>query len=201
MPDFSQLDFSNDPILVQVRALMASQIAAAKAQELAQTKQALVDFGDPALAGQLLAGDKATALAAGSNPFSVTRQLRDSHDQNVLGIDEGRNKQNLFYSTTRAGDLTSEGKNYLQSQANSQTDLQHTIAAYHQATLMAQQQAAGQLLSAEEAAYMRALNWWLSQAQNQTTSQSTPPSEPPPPDGGGGDGQYQGQQHGNYWWY
>jgi hypothetical protein len=201
--DPSQLDFSNDPILMRVRALNEQMIAAAKAQELLQRKQALIDFGDPALAAKLLgAGDSATALAAGENPFSATRQLRDTHDQNVLGIDEGRNKQNLFYSSTRGADLTGEGGAYLQSQANAQTDLNHALDAYHQVELGVEQSAAQGLLSAQEAAYQRALQWWLAQAgQAQGQQAATTATGTTATQGGGNGSQYQGQQHGSYWWW
>ncbi len=158
--DFGNLDFSGDPILAQVRAYNARVVANAQAGALAAKKRDLIDFGSKDLATQTI-GDTNTATAAAQNPFSTLAQLLGAHDRNDLGVNETRNKQNLFYSSTRGNDLTTEGKDYLLRQATAQGALERALTGYDSQVLQAQDSAAQNELSAEEAAYMRAIQFAL----------------------------------------
>jgi len=115
--------WESDPILQQIRAQVASNIANAEASSLAQRQKALIQFGyDPTL--NSLYGDANTSAAAQKNPFSTLAQLLRAHTENQTNLNESYNKNNLFYSGHRGQALEQEGTNYLQNQSNAQNALQ-----------------------------------------------------------------------------
>lgn len=121
-------DYASDPVLAKIRAANQALIAQAEAAARAKKKRALIAFGSPDLARQII-GDEATAQAAASNPFSTVKQLAEALAKNQRAIDETRAQQRLFYSSTRARDLSEEGKRYLGSLAKAQSNLQRELEA------------------------------------------------------------------------
>jgi hypothetical protein len=116
-----------DPVLASIKAFNDRSVAEAESQSLAAKKQALVRGGFADLARSLL-GDEQTAQAAAENPFSTLAQLLTTHKGRVQNIDTGRNKQNLYYSSTRANDLGNEAQQYLGDQAGAQQSLYDLLA-------------------------------------------------------------------------
>jgi hypothetical protein len=134
-------DLNTDPILQQIHAASARSVADAQATELAGRKQALTDFGyDPGLSG--LYPDESTQQAARANPFSVLANLLYQHQQAGHALDEGYNKQNLFYSSTRAEGLADEQRNYQQQRASGISGLQNQLTGLADAVLAAKNGAA-----------------------------------------------------------
>jgi hypothetical protein len=153
---FGGADLSSDPILAQVQAFNQRVLQQAEASALAAKKSALIQFGSPELAEKTI-HDTNTATAAKENPFSTLAQLLFAFNRNRQGIDQTRNAQNLFYSSTRANDVTGEGKNYLQNQSLAQGQVEGALRGYDEQVLSAQQAAMDRWLSALADAYER----WL----------------------------------------
>ena len=150
------LSIANDPVLAQVKAYNQKLISSAEASALAEKQAALIQFGDPTLAGKIT--DAKTAAAAKGNPFSVLATLLQSHLKNQQSIDNTRNASgNLFYSSTRGNDLTNEGRDYLGNQSNAQFQLMQALRGYDQSVTAAQETAAQNELQATQDAYARAL--------------------------------------------
>lgn len=161
MPNGTQLNFADDPILAKVQALNQKMISDAQSQALAEKQRELIDFGDPALVRQILGKDPNTAQAAKQNPFSTLAQLLTGHNQYTGTINTTRNAENLWYSSTRGNDLTTEGQAWLLRQSLAQNQLEANIRAQDQLVLQAKQAASEREIAAEESAYQRALQVYL----------------------------------------
>jgi len=152
----STFDASTDPILMQLRAIIDRNAGDVGAWADAGKKQGLIAFGyDPALAD--LYPDADTAAAAQQNAASTLAQLLEGHHRNEIGIDQSRNLQNLFYSSTRSNDLGDEGKNYLFGRSGAQNALFQLLNNLEQEKLKTQQESESQWVAALQEAYNR----WL----------------------------------------
>lgn len=171
--------FGGDPILAKSQAFAQQQGQQAWAAALAAMKSDVIRYGDPDLAVRILGGkhkvynkgpqagqDKtsgpgykyaATEKAAANNPFSTVKELSRWNDRQNANINNSRNQQGLFYSSTRARDLGLQTEDYQRQRAKAAQDLQDAIAAIQQQLLSTQAGIQSQLLTAQENAYNRAL--------------------------------------------
>jgi hypothetical protein len=160
-----------DPILVQAQAAYQKQLADAEASALAQRQQLLVGYGDPNLANSLLGEGNPYSQAAEQNPFSVLSNLRHGYEQEQTGLNEGLNRANLFYSSTRGNQLGELARGYQGQQAQAAGDIQSQLGGITSALLGSRQQGEQDLMGAQEGAYGR----WLEQM---LTSGATPVGTP-----------------------
>jgi len=169
MPSFSfssDVDYSSDPILQRVRALADSQMQQAQAQALAAEKTNLIRYGDPDLAAKVLGKDAGdTVDAARNNSFGTVPELNRWNARQLTNIDETRNQQNLFYSTTRQRDRALQQEDLVRQKTNTAAQLQDVLTGIANQLTQAKQQAAMMIMQAEEAAYSRALSAAMAQAQ------------------------------------
>lgn len=194
------IDFSSDPILAQIQVMGQQTVPNAIAEADAARKQLLTAFGDPSLARSTVfggkgfsvpgvaggaditipdtshTGDEGTAVAAQQNPYSTLARLLYAHNQNDTSIDETRNSQNLFYSGTRANDLSGEQHQYGQNQSDAYTAVASALAQIEQQVQMAYQNYAAQMMGAEQDSYLRSLA---------RAASSTPPAAAPSSGGSG----------------
>lgn len=152
--------WESDPILQQIKAYQASNIAAADAQAHAARQQALINFGYSAQLGALY-GDQGTKGAAEANPFSILKELENNHNLRQKNLNENLNKANLFYSSTRGQQLGQEGKQYLGEQYGAGQRLQSQLSELANADLAAHQAGQGAINQAQQDAYERYLNQQL----------------------------------------
>jgi hypothetical protein len=158
-PGVGGSDFSSDPILAQIRAMVQQNDAAAEASAGAARTQALIRFGfDPSMAGLY---DKNTAAAAQGNPFSVLAQLAHNHQARARNLDENMNKSNLFYSSSRGQAIGEEGRQYLGEQSSAQSSLQDLFGQIQGGLLSAHQANQDRLSQGSQDAYQRALDFAL----------------------------------------
>lgn len=175
-PDTSKLnfnigDFGDDPIVGRVKAAVEAQTAEANARAEAARNTQLIRFGDPAMVNTVL-GKKAgnTAQAASDNPFSTVADLNTWNNRSLTGIDETRNQQNLFYSTTRARDRSLQQESALRAKAKASSQLQDVLNQISQDVINVRNQGLQQIISAEENAYNRKLQQAIAEAQMRAMS-------------------------------
>jgi hypothetical protein len=151
-------DWQADPVLQRIVAQQQASVAQAQAAAVSARQQAEINYGyDP---GYQYA-DQNTSQAAQQNPFSVLAQLSQQHQRNETGIDEGYNKQNLFYSGHRAQALGDESQGYLQRQYQAGQALHGQLSGITQNLLAAQTGASNAVGQGESDAYTRGLNFQL----------------------------------------
>lgn len=175
-------DLSSDPILKKAQAYASSASDQAAAAALAAKKQDLIRLGDPDMVQRTLGGRirsygkgpmrgqdvlsktgkgykyEGIQKAAGGNTFSTVKELGRWNDRAVTGINEARNKQGLFYSSTRSRDQGLQGEDLLRQKSKAYQDFQDAISAIEQ-QLLAQQQSIRQgLLNAEATSYYNKQN-------------------------------------------
>jgi hypothetical protein len=156
--DFSNIDYSNDPILARVRALAEESISQAQAQATADRTRLAIGYGDPELAKTLKLSGK-VQTQAGENAFGTLQELnRGLTRRNVFDINRPLSDQrNLFYSTERGRQLALSGEQFLRDKStawNAVQDRLSQISAQVQAQKMAAQ---AQIIQAEQQAYQTAL--------------------------------------------
>jgi len=155
--DFSTLDYSNDPILARVRALAQSQIAQAKADALRQEQQLAIGYGDPAFARSLKLGDS-YAQTAEQNPFSTVKELDRTYKRRDQGINSDlSDHHNLFYSSTRANELSLSGEQNLRDHATAERAVQDRVSQIQQQLVQVQLAAQAMEIQAEQEALQRAI--------------------------------------------
>src|SRR3954465_1193057 len=116
-------DYSGDPILAQIRGLYGpggSFLTGAQGTYDEGRKRELINYGWTPETDALFP-DEATRAAAKANPFSVVNQLAHNNTTRETNLNEGYNKQNLFYSGHRGQALgenarTYQGEQYAASQ-------------------------------------------------------------------------------------
>jgi hypothetical protein len=155
-PDGTTVDYANDPILKQMQAQIASQDAAAEAAAQQARNTNFIRYGSSDLA-RAAGADQATIDAAGANSFGTVEELGRWNDRSLGNIDSVRNAQNLYYSSTRARDRGLQEEDLLRQKTTTGNQLQDVLTQIAQGLLAERQQSQGQLLSAEESAYQRAL--------------------------------------------
>lgn len=176
-PPTGQYDYSTDPIYQMIMAQQGLAIQQAQSASLAQQQQALIAYGSPSLAMALL-GDQNVASAAAANSSSTLAQLAATNQQNVRGINNTENQNNLFYSSDRGYQLGLNQQAYLNNQSSAASNVQGNLSSI-QAQLLAQEQAA---YNAEAQGAQDAYNRAIAQAQAAAQSQSFAS----PQSGGGG---------------
>lgn len=159
-PALSAFSLSTDPILQAIMAQNEQMIANAETSALAQKKQLLLQYGDPELVKEVLKDDN-YAQAAGQNPFSTLANLRQSYEQGQYATNEGMNKANLFYSSTRGQALGNLARAYQGEQASAAQSLQGQLGGIEQALLGTKQQAASNYQGGLQQAYENALQFAL----------------------------------------
>jgi hypothetical protein len=181
-------DLSTDPILMQIQAAGQRRVQDASSQALAASENALIGYGglqgtdslkalyaadqsNPIYAALL---DANTAKAAAANPDSTLKQLANRDLQNIASIDNQRNLQNLYYSSTRANDLSDEATNLRRSENQAATTLAQLLGGQNQNVLLAKQSAEDAYLNGLTGAWDR----WL-QLQQLLGAPGGGPSTPP----------------------
>lgn len=101
-------DTSGDPILAKIHAITATARANAQGNAIMQRNQLAVALGD----ATGITDDPNYADAAAHNPNSILAQLLKGYGDTVHSHDEALNKDNLFYSGTRAKTLTDDANDY-----------------------------------------------------------------------------------------
>lgn len=152
--------WESDPVLQQIKGLQAANIATADAQALAARQKALINFGYSSELGNLY-GDQGTQGAAQANPYSVLKELENSHNLRQKNLNEGLNRSNLWYSSTRGAKLGEESKQYLGEQYDAGQKLQGYLGELENAKLGAHQNADAANAQASQDAYSRWLNQQL----------------------------------------
>lgn len=175
-------NLSGDPILKKAQAYASSAMDQAEAMALAAKKQDLIRLGDPDLVQRTLGGkvltykkgpqagqDRITPegrgykfagvqSAAANNPFSTVKELGRWNDRAVTGINEARNKQGLFYSSTRSRDQGLQGEDLLRQKSKAYQDFQDAISAIEQQLYQQQMAIQSGLQNAEATSYYNAAN-------------------------------------------
>lgn len=95
-----QSNYNFDPILQRLNALGEQSVANARSEGAALRKQALIDVGDPVIAGEVGA-DPNTVEAARQNTMSARAGLTRDFSTRQRDLDENMNQSNLFYSGER----------------------------------------------------------------------------------------------------
>jgi hypothetical protein len=156
--DFSNIDYSNDPILARVKALAEESIGQANADARANRVRLAIGLGDPELVDQLKLGSDVRKQAS-ENTFGTFQELSRQLDRrNIFDITGNlSDKHNLFYSTERGRQLGLSGEQYLRDKSQATSAVQGQLATISQ-NLIAQKMAAqAQIIAAEQDAYSRAL--------------------------------------------
>lgn len=155
--DFSNIDYSNDPILARMRALAEESIGQATADARANRTRLAIGLGDPELVDQLKLGDKVRKQAE-ENTFGTFQELsRQLSRRNVDVNSQMSDKANLFYSTARGRNLGLSGEQYLRDRSQATNAVQGQLATIAQQLIQAKMAAQAQIISAEQDAYNRAL--------------------------------------------
>ena len=158
LPDLSNLNFANDPILMRIQGLTQQQNASSDAATLAARRQLVIGYGDPALAKTLGLGND-VGKQAGGNTFGTLQELQRGYGRrNVFDINRPLSDQaNLFYSSERARQLGLSGEQYLRDQNSAQAAVQAQLQQIAQQNVQAKLDAQNQLIQAEQDAYQRAI--------------------------------------------
>lgn len=157
MPDLSNLNYQNDPILQRIHSLSQQSISEAQAEALRQQQQLAIGYGDPALAAQLGLSKDVQAKAAG-NAFGTLQELTRTYQRrNVFDINRPLSDQrNLFYSSERGRQLALSGEEDLRQRAMAQASVQQRLAEIQQMLVQARLDAQRQNIEAEQQAYQNA---------------------------------------------
>lgn len=157
-PQAPTVDYSSDPILLQIRALSQQNLAGAQAAATAARTQALEGYG---FDGSLNYGDANTAAVAKANPNSVLAVLARANDQRQRGITNADNSRNLFYSSAYSNDLSRNAQAYQGEQQSAAERLRDILGGITSSLASSQQSEAERVAQAEQDAYERALAYQL----------------------------------------
>lgn len=118
---------------------VAATLAQQKGNQLAnaalrqQRSQALINYGDPSLAGSLgFAVDPNTAAASSANQYSTVAQLLRAHQRAQAGITAGLAGRHILHSGALGQQLGNEAHAYGQSRYDAQQQLLQQLNAYLQ---------------------------------------------------------------------
>lgn len=153
-------DYSSDPILQRVISGQDSLLSDAKEAMRAEQRRVLLGFGSKELARKVL-GEDPFVDAISNDPRSSTStlaQLAHQFQRQQEGFNEAANDQNLWYSGYRAEGLADLNRNQLFAESDAARQVGGTLEEILQRYLQAQSQSTAAKLSAEEAAYLRALD-------------------------------------------
>lgn len=156
-------DYSGDPILAQIRALYGpggSYLTSAQGSYDEGRKRELINYGYDASLDSLYP-DAATKAAAQANPYSILNQLSHANQQRETNLNEGYNKQNLFYSGHRGQALGENARAYGQEQYGASQGVQNVLRGLAGTLAGAQSEAQNQIIGAEQAAAGRATDFAL----------------------------------------
>lgn len=106
----------SDPLLIRAKKLAETQRGDANASALARKKRLAIETGDEKLAREF-GLDEDTIRAARENPLSTFALLREAGRLEERALNDRRNKENLWYSGTRANDLSQLAKELLAREA------------------------------------------------------------------------------------
>src|SRR5262245_10116213 len=156
--DFSNIDYSNDPILARVRALAEEGMGQANADARANRTRLAIGLGDPDLVDQLKLGADVRKQAS-ENTFGTFQELSRQLDRrNVFDITgQMSDKHNLFYPSARQRALGLSGEQYLRDKSQATNAVQSQLAQISQNLAAAKMQWQSQIIAAEQDAYSRAL--------------------------------------------
>jgi hypothetical protein len=128
-PDFSKLNYSFDPLLQTALQGGEMQLTGARARMLEQQKQLLLKFGSREMAQKLLGSDPFVNTVS-DDPYAGTSDLAQSRYQEIADrnqADIANNKLNLFFSSSRAGDLATVARERLLRESALQNQLQSDL--------------------------------------------------------------------------
>lgn len=149
----SLFNLTSDPVLQQVMAQMQSANSTDQAQALSQEEQALLSYGDPALASAVLGSSDPIAAAIANNPQSQLAQLAQQNQEQQQNFIETLDPSlvNSGYRVQQQGLLN---QNYQNALAQAASGIQGTL------------QGIQGNLSSEEAANQNTLTQAISDAYN-----------------------------------
>lgn len=195
------VDYSNDPILAQVRLLGQQTVPDALANADAARKQLLIAYGDPTLARSTIfggkgfslpgiaggpdftiadtshTGDENAALAAQQNPFSTLGRLSHAHGLNQQNVDNQMVDAGLYASGARVKALSEEERAYQQDQADAYASAVSALGQIDSGVRGAYQTEGQRQIDAETAAWLRAA---AGAAANPPATTPDAPGAPPP---------------------
>ena len=146
--------YANDPIYQQLVGIANENESDARGAAEAARKQLVINLGDPSLA-KTLGLDPSVGATAQANPYSILQTLTRGHNANVQGVDQGTNKANLYYSSTRGRDLQNEQTGYQGNKASAYGAAQNQLTSIAAALLAAIRQAEADKQNAAAGAYGR----------------------------------------------
>lgn len=155
-PPNSQYDVSSDPVLQQVNAAMALADQNAQAAALRGRQQALLGYGDPALAAQILGANDPFVQAAGQNQEGTVQQLLRAYQEGLHNFDTGLDPS-LAYSGYRIGQEGEIGQTYQDNLSKAAADIQAQLGGYTDTLNQALEADQQQRIQALADAYQRAL--------------------------------------------
>src|SRR5262245_18726846 len=106
-------------------ALLQMQLAQAEADAAQARGQLLIGYGDPYLARSLLGPQ--LGAAAGANPFSTLANLDFQSTFEKDQLEEALSRNNLWYSSARADQLTNLGRAQLGRKAEAAGQVQSSL--------------------------------------------------------------------------
>jgi hypothetical protein len=125
-PPQAQYDVSVDPVLQQVKAAAAAGDAAAQARATAAQQQALLGYGDPALAGSILGASDPFVEAARQNQESTLARLKRGYDQGLWNFDNTLDPS-LAFSGARIRGEGQLGQTYQDDLASAAANIQSQL--------------------------------------------------------------------------
>lgn len=120
-------DLSTDPVLQQVQAQITNANQAAQSGALNQEQQALLAYGDPALAASVLGSTDPTVQAARQNQESTLAQLARGHTQGLTTF-ENTLDPSLVYSGARIKQTGLIDQAYQDELSRAATGIQGTLS-------------------------------------------------------------------------
>lgn len=156
-----QYDLETDPVLQQVKAAAASGDATARASALKAREQALLQYGDPALAAAVLGASDPMAAAARTNPESTLALLKRGYTEGLHNFDNTLDPS-LVYSGARIHGEHQLGQGYQDNLASAAANIQSRLGSIQDVLDAALGADADKVSNAYADAYNRALQQALS---------------------------------------
>jgi hypothetical protein len=188
---FNPYDIGTDPILLAIRARNIANSNIDRTKMTENQKQYLLGFGSTELARQMFGNDPTFVDTVGANPFSTLGQIAYKYDDPRMGLknqaNESLNKNNLFYSSYRTGQVLpdiarSQLGEISQGTMQAQAALRGYGDAFNQSEMDRQAQETQGLQDAANRSIQASLTSGYGPGAANTTT--TTNSQGPPPDAG-----------------
>lgn len=150
-------DLNADPVLQQVQAAVTLGNSQAQSSALNARDQALLGYGDPALAAQVLGSSDPMVAAAGQNPESTLALLKRNYNQGLWNFDNTLDPS-LVYSGARIRGEQQLGQTYQDNLASAAANIQSTLAGINDSLNQALQGNQDRYDNALSTAYQNAIS-------------------------------------------